>query len=452
MRTIQFFFILLFFSLTNSHSQTYSAPSTSALAGKNVFLGVQAGRFAEQADMCTFVGFRAGGDVGTTLDPPIKNAGSHNTFVGAHSGDLNIGNYNSFFGSFTSNGARSGDNNSVFGYGAASGPTGSSNAIFGSNSRNNGGGSFNTIIGTSSTGSTGSGNTLIGAGIQLPSVLSNTVIISSGSENLNKWRIYIDETGKTSLGLNAYNNGQATAHLPTARLDVFGDLRIRNLPVSTANTHFLSTDENGYIRKQQLNMSGAPSNLVLTGNTLTLSNPLTTGNSVIVPNIYTSNGTLTDNRTVSMDNKSLIFNTSTSGRIYIGNSSPAFDTATFPTTTGNYRLYVEGGILTEKVKVALRSTSNWADYVFAPNYKLMPLNEVESFVKENKHLPGISSADALVKEGLDLGDMQARQMQKIEELTLYIIEQNKAIEELKLQNKEIRELKAQMKILIEKSK
>jgi trimeric autotransporter adhesin len=170
-------------------------------------------------------------------------------------------------------------------------------------------------------------------------------------------------------------------------------------------------------------------------------------------NIYKDNGTLTGNRTVTMAGNNLIFNTSgntttTGGRIYIGNTT-AFTAANFPTTTGDYRLNVEGGILTEKVKVALRSSANWADYVFADNYKLMPLKEVEAFVKENKHLPGVASAESLTKEGLDLGQMQAKQMEKIEELTLYVIEQNKTIEK---QSKEIDELKAMVNALVNKTK
>lgn len=195
--------------------------------------------------------------------------------------------------------------------------------------------------------------------------------------------------------------------------------------------------------------------LTLTGNVLSISN----GNSVTLPsssvvdtntNIYNSNGNLSEDRLVGMNGKNLIFNTggSTNGRIYIGNTT-AFTTANFPTTTGDYRLYVEGGILTEKVKVALRSSANWADYVFADNYKLMPLNEVEAFVKENKHLPGVASAENLAKEGLDLGQMQAKQMEKIEELTLYVIEQNKTIEK---QSKEIDELKALVNALVNKTK
>ena len=61
----------------------------------------------------------------------------------------------------------------------------------------------------------------------------------------------------------------------------------------------------------------------------------------------------------------------------------------------------------------------------------MPLNEVEAFVKENKHLPNVPSATEMVENGLDVAQMDAKLLEKVEELTLYIIEQNKQIEELK---------------------
>lgn len=112
------------------------------------------------------------------------------------------------------------------------------------------------------------------------------------------------------------------------------------------------------------------------------------------------------------------------GNVKIGNTS---------TPTG-YKLFVEQGILTEKVKVALASSAAWADYVFAKDYKLQPLAEVEKFVIENKHLPNIPSAANLAKDGLDLGQMQAKQMEKIEELTLYLIELNKKVTLLEQKN------------------
>ncbi len=97
-----------------------------------------------------------------------------------------------------------------------------------------------------------------------------------------------------------------------------------------------------------------------------------------------------------------------------------------------YKLYVQDGILTEKVKVALSSDpTNWSDFVFDDNYDLRPLSDVEKFIKKNKHLPEIPSTEEVHKEGLDLAQMDAKLLQKVEELTLYVIQQQKEINELK---------------------
>jgi hypothetical protein len=96
-----------------------------------------------------------------------------------------------------------------------------------------------------------------------------------------------------------------------------------------------------------------------------------------------------------------------------------------------YNLLVKGGILTEKVKVALVTTTDWADYVFEDSYSLMPLPEVETFTKVNKHLPNVPSAEEMITNGLDVGQTSKMFMEKIEELTLYIIQLNKEIEILK---------------------
>lgn len=92
-----------------------------------------------------------------------------------------------------------------------------------------------------------------------------------------------------------------------------------------------------------------------------------------------------------------------------------------PVPTG-YKLAVEEGIITEKVKVAVAGTTDWSDYVFADDYKLMPLQDLRAYVAENKHLPGVPSAEEVVNQGLDLGKMDAKLLEKVEELTLYIIE------------------------------
>ncbi|QEC45332.1 hypothetical protein [Pseudobacter ginsenosidimutans] len=93
----------------------------------------------------------------------------------------------------------------------------------------------------------------------------------------------------------------------------------------------------------------------------------------------------------------------------------------------DYKLYVEGNIRTRKVRV---DQSSWPDYVFHPTYQLMPLNELQQFIHKNQHLPGVPAAQEVSRTGIDLGDNQAILLKKIEELTLYILEQNKRIEEL----------------------
>ncbi len=113
------------------------------------------------------------------------------------------------------------------------------------------------------------------------------------------------------------------------------------------------------------------------------------------------------------------------GNVIVGNALAGIN------TPAGYRLFVEQGILTEKVKVALKNSADWADHVFNTNYPLMPLKQVETFIQTNKHLPGVPSAETLVQQGgIDMNAMFAKQMEKIEELTLYIITLNKKLEQL----------------------
>ena len=118
------------------------------------------------------------------------------------------------------------------------------------------------------------------------------------------------------------------------------------------------------------------------------------------------------------------------GKVGIGgNSTTGF--GNYPTTAGGvnvsaYQLFVKGGILTEEVRVSLATT--WADYVFNKDYNLKPLSEVEKFIKDNGHLPNVPSAAQVKEDGIALGEMAKIQQEKIEELTLYIIELNKKLE------------------------
>lgn len=110
-------------------------------------------------------------------------------------------------------------------------------------------------------------------------------------------------------------------------------------------------------------------------------------------------------------------------------------------TNGNASL--QGKFEATEVKV---TTTPTADFVFEENYKLPTLEEVEKHIKENKHLPEVSSAKEMEKNGVNIGEFQIRLLQKIEELTLYSIEQNKKInfliEENRKQTKKTEKLEA----------
>ncbi|MGV3613400.1 MAG: hypothetical protein ACO1N0_20750 [Fluviicola sp.] len=91
---------------------------------------------------------------------------------------------------------------------------------------------------------------------------------------------------------------------------------------------------------------------------------------------------------------------------------------------------VEANGLTRARKIKV-DADVWADYVFEEDYPLMPLAEVENFVKEHKHLPSIPSEKTMKDKGIDVAEMNVKMMEKIEELTLYLIAQNKELEKVK---------------------
>jgi hypothetical protein len=101
-----------------------------------------------------------------------------------------------------------------------------------------------------------------------------------------------------------------------------------------------------------------------------------------------------------------------------------------------YMVSVKGNVICEKLKVKPYGTC-WADYVFAPNYPLLSLNEVEAFIKHNKHLPGVPNAKEVDENGVEMVEMDATLLKKIEELTLYMIDQNKRLDKLEKENGEL---------------
>ncbi|HWZ22308.1 MAG TPA: hypothetical protein VNW06_06610, partial [Cytophagaceae bacterium] len=93
-----------------------------------------------------------------------------------------------------------------------------------------------------------------------------------------------------------------------------------------------------------------------------------------------------------------------------------------------YMLAVNGSLLATEVVVKLRT--KWPDYVFSKEYKLMSLGEVEQYIKQHKHLPGLPAASEVETQGMKVGEVNVMMVEKIEQLTLHAIEQQKTITSL----------------------
>jgi hypothetical protein len=118
----------------------------------------------------------------------------------------------------------------------------------------------------------------------------------------------------------------------------------------------------------------------------------------------------------------------------------------------NYRLYVKDGIKTENIKVEIASANGWADYVFNEDYNLMPLTTVEQFIQKNKHLPEVPTAEEVVENGVELKSMNVLLLKKVEELTLYTIAQEKALEDERKRNNNLEQRLERLENLIAKQK
>lgn len=171
-------------------------------------------------------------------------------------------------------------------------------------------------------------------------------------------------------------------------------------------------------------------NSITTGDTLKISNATTGHNKTDGLNLY-NNGN--EAFLMNLENSNLNLGTNNTA---IAKLTPAGALVIGTTNTpSGYKLYVETGILTEKVKVAIKTSANWADYVFADNYALQPLPQVEEYIRTHKHLPGMPSANEVVEHGVDLATMDAKLLEKIEELTLHLIRLEKELETLKAANR-----------------
>lgn len=324
-------------------------------------------------------------------------AGTSSVYYGKDAGDAatTTSNNNTFIGHFAGKTVVNSSYNSYLG--ASSG-------------QNMASGSFNVFVG-SNTGTqqtSGNANVYVGhnSGYSGASCASNTFIGNNSGQRTQTGNrnVYIGDSAGNVINPN-YNNG------------------VNNTCIGTSAGWNNVGSNNVFIGAYAGSGPNTPQNTVIS-----------TSNNLFIDNSATSSPLIWGD--FALDQVKL------NGKVGVGGVT-AFPIAAGGTSLTNYQLFVKGGVLAEEVRVA----TTWADYVFEDNYVLPTLEEVECFIAENGHLPNVPSAKQVAEEGISLGDIAKVQQEKIEELTLYVIEQKKALKE---QQSEIEVLKAQMKVLMEK--
>lgn len=206
-----------------------------------------------------------------------------------------------------------------------------------------------------------------------------------------------------------------------------GDLQF----VGDGTTHMSIDDENGFVGigtsnpAVKLNITGGSDAEPDNQNGYLQLGPIGNQNLVMDDNeiMARNNGTGAD-LSIQREGGNLLLCGTEDGSVGIGISN----SNNMPT---GYLLAVDGRIIAEEVRVEL--SGNWPDYVFEEDYNLLCIDELANYVEEKGHLPGIPSAREIEEEGLNMGDMQRRMMEKIEELSLYVIQLSEENETIKTQ-------------------
>ena len=349
----------------------------------NVFLGDDSGRnVTSGAFSNTFVGALAG---------RVATGGNENTIVGTEagaaittaSGNTNIGRW--------SGRDITGSQNTTLGYASGQKDTLSS---------------FSTIIGAySGQNSSGNRNTLIGYGAGQNNEGSYNVFLGrfAGQNSVGSDKLYINNTGADSTGALVY-----------------GEFDTKWLRVNGAfNLGTWDSGSSGSL-DAQMNLSGAHNSGVNNGSA--------TGTYKLKIEGYNNDGLVVYPIHVMDENLQVDFylknrdspNGNTPQMYFAGDYAIGAE----KWATG-YRLSVDGKIACEEVMVDL--SGSWPDYVFQPEYELKSLEEVQNHINEKGHLPGVPSAEEVEENGIQVGEMNKVLMEKVEELTLYILEQDKAL-------------------------
>ncbi|MES2653136.1 MAG: hypothetical protein V4663_15450 [Bacteroidota bacterium] len=228
-----------------------------------------------------------------------------------------------------------------------------------------------------------------------------THLLAVSHNNAAIWR----EAGRIN------NNGYITGQGQNFTIDCNTDPNNPRISIRAINTiGTTSIPITVYLCVNSISLNNAYTPLNVSGSDVTINKliPMTSDWKILVGNLTSSNGALVGLKVLE------------NGNVGIGTSTPTD------------KLSVNGNIRAKEIKV---ETSGWPDYVFDTDYRITSLKKLEEYIKINKHLPEMPSAKIAEQEGINLGEMNKLLLKKIEELTLHLIEKNKAIEnqELRIQ-------------------
>lgn len=237
----------------------------------------------------------------------------------------------------------------------------------------------------------------------------------------------------------------AQLHIVQSQLSSTDRIKVTKINGASTYTHLIvKSDGNVGIGvanpSQMLDVGGKIASTGSTGGTFTASNPDNQNAWVKLhwlnnkPRInFGGSGSGSNNgfEIVGLNNETLLH--------FAADGDAGIGTTTIP---NGFKLAVDGGIIAELVQVDL--SQNWPDYVFEQEYSLQSIDELKAFVDEHKHLPNVPAADEVEQKGINLGEMQGVLLEKIEELSLYVIELNDRLKSLEAENQNLKSEKAKM--------
>lgn len=435
---------------------------------------------ANNASFNVFVGESAGTAITT---------GDFNAFSGYHAGQSNTtGSWNVFTGMYAGSGITTGNYNTIVGVGAGTGSgigTASSNAFLGQNAGYKNSGDYNVFLGREAGRSNTTGSSNVAIAYQAAyrnfvdgSIGNGNVMIGekAGYTNVADGNVFVgNNSGFTNLagGANTFLGSSSGEFNTIGSANTFlGKTAGWNNSTGSDNT-FVGNSAGIYNSTGHHNTylgasCGAPTGYILQyaaamgyGAEVKVNNGLVLGRDDVLVGIGTSspdqrlsikgnvNFLAYDNSLRLKNQPFLHFNEHESLALGIGAelAPGAKNTLVLgssemhvqlPGVAKNYlansaqvlTIDAQGKVLLTKPRVQIENASDWADKVFEADYVLRPLSEVEDFVKKNKHLSDIPSAETMVAEGIESAAFNAKLLEKIEELTLYVVALEKRLKQL----------------------